>query len=147
MNNYMEPSALDADYESVEETPRETPLDATTEWIGVINRRREEEREQAEEAERRSAQIREEELKRKAARAEEEKRQFAEQLAVTAQKKHRNKIIFCLAGIVLMLLLSGGSFALQHIGYAKFPWSIVITSVFCAVAAFFAGIVWEAARK
>ena len=146
-NNHMDPLVMDADFESAELDSTETPLDATTEWIGVINRRREAEALQAEEERQKAARDREEALKKKAAIAEEEARQLAEQLAVTAQKRHRNKIVLCLVGIVLMLLLSGGSFALQYLGYVQFPWSVVITGAFCAVAAFFAGIVWEACRK
>lgn len=147
MSNQMEPLVLDADFVPTEEIFAETPLDESTEWIGVINRKRETEKQQAEEARQRAIKDREESLKRKAAYAEEEARQYAEMLAVAAQKKHRNKIILCLAGIVLMLLMSGGSFVLQYMGFVRFPWSLVITGVFCAVAAFFAGVVWESCRK
>lgn len=147
MIDHMEPLVLDANYDAVENNHTETPLDETTEWIEVINRRRDEERKKAEERRQEAAKYRAEFFKQKEAEAEEEARQYAQMMAVMAQRRHRNKIILCLSGIVLMLLLSGGSFALQYAGYLKFPWSIVITGAFCAVAAFFAGIVWESCRE
>lgn len=147
MSNNMEPLVLETDNETREATPCETPLDDHTEWTEVIDRKREAERQQEEEARQRSAEEREYALKRKAALAEEEAQRYAEQLATMAEKKHRVKIIGCLCGIVLMLILSGGAFVLQYAGYIKFPWSIVITAVFSSVAAFFCGIVWEGYRR
>lgn len=147
MSDNMESLILETDNEQTEATPCETPLDDHTEWTDVINRAREAERQREEESRQKAAEEREYALKRKAAFAEEEARRYAEQLAAEAEKKHRMKIIGCLCGIVLMLILSGGSFALQYEGYIKFPWPIVITAVFCSVAAFFSGIVWEACRK
>ena len=123
-----------------------TPLDETTEWSGVINRKREAERQQAEAERQRAAEERESARRMKAVQAEEEFRRQAEQLAAAAQKKYRNKIAGCLVGIVLMVLLIGVSFVLQHEGYIKFPWPIVITGVFGAVAAFFSGRLWEVGR-
>lgn len=123
------------------------PLDTTTEWIETINRRREYVAQQAEEKRQQEARKREEALQKKAEREESEARQCEEELAIKDQRRHRNKINLCLVIIVLMLLLSVGSFALQYAGYLPFPWSIVITGVFSSIAAFCTGVIWEACRK
>ena len=146
MSEKMQPLVMDENIEIPEESAKATPLDSTTEWIDVIERRREAEKKQLEEDRKQAAMNREAELKRKAIAAEEEAKKYEQLLAAKAKRRHRNKIIFCLLGIVLMLILSGGSFVLQYFGYLQFPLSIVITGVFCAVAAFFAGIVWESCR-
>ncbi len=147
MSEKMEPLVMDENIEIPDESAKATPLDSTTEWIDVIERRREAEKKQLEEDRKQAAMNREAELKRKAIAAEEEAKKYAQLLAAKAKRRHRNKIIFCLLGIVLMLILSGGSFVLQYFGYLQFPLSIVITGVFCVVAAFFCGVVWECCRN
>ena len=145
MKATMEPLALDADIAPVEDRP--IPLDETTEWSAVIDKKIEAEKRKAEEERQLDAERIAQERREAEEAAKEREYQAEAERARKAVQRHHRKVIGCFTCIVAMIVLSGASFALQYAGYIKFPWSIVITGSFGAVAAFFAGIVWETCSK